>query len=227
MRRAFVVLLCAMLFFSGRAVAQTDTATGIALDQPWKVTVYQLAQATFRHPAWGWQHGERNYLLAQQLATGDGLTVDSDVLFAACMLHDMSAFPPYQNVGEHGDVAAVESEKILRDAGFPMQKFGRVARAMRAHMYYSPPGSEPESIVLHDADSLDFLGSIGAVRILALTGASAENADKAIVQLQRFLVEIPPKIVTRTGKIIAAQRAAELRAFLDDYRAESFGQKLP
>jgi uncharacterized protein len=153
--------------------------------------------------------------------------VDADVLFAACMLHDMAAFPAYQAKGEHGDVAARESEAILRDAGFPMAKFAAVQQAMRGHMYYSDPGTETEAILLHDADSLDFLGAIGAVRMLSLTGASKESAAAAVTQLRGFLRDIPPKLITKTGKTMGAKRAAELATLLDTYDVESFGGKLP
>lgn len=207
--------------------AGPTTASGIPLDAPWKVTVYDLVRTSFTHPAWGWQHGERNYQIALELAKGDGLTIDTDVLFAACMLHDMAAFPPYQAKGEHGDVAARESESILRDAGFPMAKFPSVQAAMRGHMYYSDPGSDPNAIVLHDADSLDFLGAIGAVRMISLTGASAASAAGAIKTLRAFIREIPPRLITKTAQRMGAQRVAELQAFLDDYQRESFEGKLP
>jgi uncharacterized protein len=52
-----------------------QTATGIPLDAPWKVTIYDLARSKFHHPAWGWQHSERNYNIALKLAQGDGLHV--------------------------------------------------------------------------------------------------------------------------------------------------------
>src|SRR5215469_13111830 len=136
-------ILLALLLAVASPASQT-TVSGIPLDAPWKVTVYNLVHPGFRHPAWGWQHAERNYDVAMELAKGDNLTIDTDVLFAACMLHDMAAFPPYQGKGEHGDVAAQKSESILRAAGFPMEKFPRVAAAMRGHMYYSNPGTEPE-----------------------------------------------------------------------------------
>jgi len=220
---AFFVLLAIPL----RAAALETTATGIPLDAPWKVTIYHLARTTFIHPAWGWQHGERNYDIALRLARAENMHVDTDVLFAACMLHDMAAFPPYQAKGEHGDVAARESESILREAGFPMEKFAAVQAAMRGHMYYSDPGSEPEAILLHDADSLDFLGAIGAVRILSLTGASKESAAAGIAQLRGFVHDIPPRLITSAGKKMGAERVAELNALLDAYDVESFGGKLP
>ncbi len=221
---AFAVFALAI---SSPVCASPTTASGIPLDAPWKVTIYDLVRKSFTHPAWGWQHGERNYQIALQLAKGDGLTIDTDVLFAACMLHDMAAFPPYQAKGEHGDVAARESESILRDAGFPMAKFPSVQAAMRGHMYYSDPGSDPNAIVLHDADSLDFLGAIGAVRMISLTGASAASAANAIKALRSFIHDIPPKLITKTAQRMGVQRVAELQAFLDAYQRESFEGVLP
>ncbi|MGD0967399.1 MAG: HD domain-containing protein [Candidatus Aquilonibacter sp.] len=221
---AFAVLALAL---SSPVCASPTTVSGIPLDAPWKVTIYDLARKSFTHPAWGWQHGERNYQIALILAKGDGLTVDTDVLFAACMLHDMAAFPPYQAKGEHGDVAARESESILRDAGFPMAKLPSAQAAMRGHMYYSDPGNDPNAIVLHDADSLDFLGAIGAVRMISLTGASAASAASAIKALRSFIHDIPPKLITKTAQRMGAQRVAELQAFLDAYQRESFDGTLP
>jgi uncharacterized protein len=219
--------MIATLVLPHATMAGESTVTGIPLDAPWKVTIYHLARTTFKHPAWGWQHSERNYDIGMVLARGDGLTIDTDVLFAAAMLHDMAAFPPYQAKGEHGDVAARESEAILRDAGFPMEKFPRVAAAMRGHMYYSDPGTQPESIVLHDADSLDFLGAIGAVRMISLAGESSASAAAQIHALRSFLTAIPPKLVTKTAKAMGAQRVAQLQAILDAYAVESFDGKLP
>ena len=58
------------------ANAVSVTAAGIPLDAPWKVKLYELAHTTFLHPAWGWQHSERDYLVALRLAKDDGLQVD-------------------------------------------------------------------------------------------------------------------------------------------------------
>jgi uncharacterized protein len=222
---AAAVLACALLMSSGaRADAPRQTATGIALDAPWKVTVYAFAQATFKHPAWGWQHSERDYRLALEVAQGDHLAVDTDVLFAAAMLHDMAAFPPYEKKGvEHGDRAAETSEAILRDAGFPMAKYPAVQAAERGHMYYSNAGSVPEAVALHDADSLDFLGSIGALRILALTGEDKPDATRAIKTLRGFVKDIPRRLITATAKRMGAERAGELTRLLDQVQTKTYG----
>jgi uncharacterized protein len=199
-----------------------QTAAGIPLDAPWKVRIYQIAKSKFVHPAWGWQHSERNYLLGLDLARGDNLTVDTDVLFAAAFLHDMAAFMPCPDTHlEHGDCAALQSPAILRDAGFPVAKIPAVQAAERGHMYYSDAGSDPAAIVLHDADSLDFLGAIGAARMLSLTGEKAPSFAPAVRTLRKFLLEIPPRLITRTARRLGDQRAAELRAFLDALDAET------
>lgn len=208
------------------AAQPAATATGIPLDAPWKVQIYHLAQTTFVHPAWGWQHSERNYDVAVRLAREDGLKIDTDVLFAAAFLHDMAAFEPCADAKiEHGDCAAIESESVLRDAGFPMQKYAAVQSAERGHMYYSNPGTSAEAIVLHDADSLDFLGDIGAARLIALTGAKAPSFAPAVKELRTFLTDIPPKLITKAARRIGAQRAAELRAFLDALTTQTFDGK--
>lgn len=213
------VLIAALL----AAAPPAQTATGIPLDAPWKVTIYELARAKFHHPAWGWQHSERNYRVALELAQGDGLRVDTDVLFAAAFLHDMSAFMPCKDTHlEHGECAARQSGDILRAAGFPMAKFPAVQAAERGHMYYSDPGTQPEAIVLHDADSLDFLGDIGAARMISLTGESAASFAPAIAALRKFVREIPPRLVTKTAQRIGAERAAELQRLLDALNTETF-----
>ena len=190
------------------------------------MTIYQLARSKFHHPAWGWQHSERNYRIALQLAQGDGLHVDTDVLFAAAFLHDMSAFMPCPDTKlEHGECAAQQSGAILIAAGFPTQKFPAVQAAERGHMYYSNPGTQPEAIVLHDADSLDFLGDIGAARMISLTGESAESFGRAVKALRSFLRDIPPRLVTKTAQRIGAARAAELERFLDALQVETFDGK--
>ena len=218
-----IVALGTLLATLLAVVQPAQTATGIPLDAPWKVTIYDLARAKFHHPAWGWQHSERNYRIAMELAKGDGLRVDTDVLFAAAFLHDMAAFMPCVDTKlEHGECAAQQTGAILRAAGFPMEKLAAVEAAERGHMYYSNPGKQPEAIVLHDADSLDFLGDIGAARMISLTGATAESFAREVKTLHSFVHDIPPRLITKTAQAMGTVRAAELERFLDALNAETF-----
>ncbi|MGA1498640.1 MAG: HD domain-containing protein, partial [Steroidobacteraceae bacterium] len=170
-------LLCSLLLsflplLAGPALAQ-QTPAGIPLDAPWKQAVYDFVSQNLQHTAWGLQHSERDYVLALSLARQEGLSVDLDVLFAAAFLHDMGAFTPYSDRGsDHSQVSAEAMAGILEPAGFPMEKLPLVQGAALAHMYYSPVPDEPHAQVLHDADTLNFLGSVGIMRILSLTTRS-------------------------------------------------------
>src|SRR5687768_13359099 len=75
------------------------TQTGIALDAPWKRQIYAFARQELLHPAWGWGHSERDFLLAKDIATKEGLAIDTDVLFAASFTHDIGAIGEFQKDG--------------------------------------------------------------------------------------------------------------------------------
>lgn len=92
-------------------------------------------------------------------------------------------------------------------------------------MYYSEPGTQPEAIVLHDADSLDFLGAVGAARMISLTGENAESFARAVKALRSFLRDVPAHLITKTAQRLGAQRAVELERFLDALQMETFDGK--
>ncbi|HTL93283.1 MAG TPA: hypothetical protein VL176_13110, partial [Steroidobacteraceae bacterium] len=78
------------------------------------------------------------------------------------------------------------------------------------------------AIVLHDADSLNFLGDLGAARLNALTGDKAPSFAPALKSLRGFVKDIPPKLITKTAQRMGTERAAELQSFLDRLQDESF-----
>lgn len=225
--RSLVLVAVFSLLGAGRAAAAPPkTVSGIVLDAPWKAKIYAFARTHFHHPAWGWQHAERDYDLAVQFARGDGLRVDRDVLFAAAMMHDMAAFAPWETAGvrsgkvEHGDLAARDCVPILRAAGFPMNKIAAVQAAERGHMFYSKPSGN-EAVVLHDADSVDFLGDVGIVRMLSLVGEKASSPAATLRTLRDFSIKIPARLYTRTARAVAAPRVVQMRRFLDRVRDQA------
>ena len=165
-------------------LAQTSppatTFAGIPLDAPWKESVFKFATEKLQHSAWGVSHSERDFLLASRLAAESKLEIDTDVLFAAAFLHDVGAFDAFRKDGvDHTDRAAELVPDILAGAGFPAAKVAAVQDAVRNHMYYRADAGRPESIVLHDADTLDFLGAIGVARIISLTTRHRWATDTA------------------------------------------------
>ncbi len=202
------------------AAAPTATPAGIPLDSSWRRAVYEQANTHFLHPSWGVRHSERNYVLGMALADAEGLTVDPDVLFAAAFLHDWGGIGRFAVAGVDHAVRSVElAEPFLTEAGFPMDKFPAVRAAILGHMYdKEPEGSE--AIVLHDADALDFLGALGAARLLAATGERPDY-DQALGRIQRFAVDIPPRLKTVAARGMAAQRVAMMTEFLAQVRRET------
>ncbi len=101
----------------------------------WHATVRDLASLHFRNPAWGYSHCLRDYALARELASADHVVLDDDVLFAAAYLHDVAAFPPWEDGKlDHSDVGARVVDRLLKGTGFPMDKIGGVRGAIR-HPY--------------------------------------------------------------------------------------------
>ena len=209
--------------FSGALVMTAQSASPTPPAADWHATVRSFALQHFKNPAWGYSHSQRDYALARALAAADHVTLDDDVLFAASYLHDMAAFPPWENDKlDHSDVAADSVGTILKGTGFPMVKLDAVRAAIRTHMYYRDPVL-PEAIYLHDADALDWLGAIGVARIVALVDPNGGDptGPKSVKMLEENLAKVPARVVSPAGRAMMPQRKAELEKFLKDLRQES------
>jgi uncharacterized protein len=220
------ILALALIASNAPAVAQLPTdprvsAAGIALSTPWRAAVYAHARARLLHPAWGWRHSERDFLLARQIAREEGLALDEDVLFAAAFLHDSGAIPPFAKEGvDHAVRSAELAEPLLRKAGFPMAKYPAVKAAILGHMFDKDAGDRAEARMLHDADALDFLGATGIARRLSVAG-TAPDMDAVMARLQSVYDEIPGRLVTATAKRMAIPRLVAMKAFFDQLKREA------
>ncbi len=201
------------------SIASASTAAA----PDWKEHVRDFAAEHFKHPAWGYSHSERDYALARELAAADHVTLDDDVLFAAAYLHDMAAFAPWaKEKVDHADEAASIVNTVLKDTGFPMAKIDAVCGAIRTHMYQRDPVG-PEALYLHDADALDWLGAIGAARILALIDSKGGSPDgpQAVKMLEDNLAKVPSRVLSPAGRARVEGRKKELEQFLGSLRQET------
>lgn len=203
-----------------RTNVPSEPPADIPLDEPWRRDVYDFTRDNLEHSAWGLAHAERDYLLAKELAAKSHLKVDDDVLFAAAFLHDMGGFPPFAKEGvDHADRSAELCHTVLLPAGFPLEKIEAVRDAIETHSYYSQDEPmTPEAKVLHDADTLDFLGAVGVARILSITGQEPFTPDLASsVALIENLAEAAPGSI-KSGPYAEAmveRRLQEMQAFLE------------
>lgn len=194
----------------------------------WKSKLIEFAKQ-FNHSAWGNEHFERVYDLTIQLANIESTDTDEDSLFAAAYLHDIGAFDPYNQEGqEHSEIAVNKSEEILLSINFPKEKIHLVKDIIKSHMFYATPSDHLESILFHDADTLDFLGTIGITRLLAIVGIEDWTPDlkSAIKLIQKFYNELPSKLITLEAKKICEKRKSEMEDFLENLsqQTDNFNQ---
>ncbi|MDG1708568.1 MAG: hypothetical protein P8H03_07385 [Emcibacteraceae bacterium] len=204
--------------------AEEMTKTGILLDESWKATVYEFAQENLQHSAWGVEHYERNFHMSKKIAAAESTKVDEDVLFAASFLHDMGVFEPYAIAGaEHSKTAADNIEAILNPTNFPNEKIEDVKATILAHMFYADAGDNKMAAIFHDADTLDFLGSIGVARIISITTRDdwATDLATAIKTIEGFNVDLPSKLIFEGSKEIAKKRVNESNMFIESLKSES------
>lgn len=193
----------------------------------WRIKVRAFNMEHCKHPAWGTSHSDRDYRLAKSMAASDKVSLDDDVLFAAAYLHDVAAFKPYEKADlDHSDVAADLVGEILAPTGFPMAKLPKVQAAIREHMYYRTP-TVPESLYLHDADALDWLGAIGAARIMALADPNGAQPDGPAVlpMLKENLRDVPARVLSPAGKALMPAKRDLLVKWLETLSAETDGFK--
>ncbi len=184
----------------------------------WKSKLLEFVKP-FTHPAWGITHFKRVYELAIKLVEKQNLDVDRDLLFAAAYLHDIGAFEPYRQKGkDHSDVAIENCSEILLSMDFPEVKIDLVKDIIKSHMFHVKPSDVKESIIFHDADTLDFMGTIGISRILAIVGIEDWTPDlkSAIFLIQKFHDELPLQLYTPIAKEIGIERTQEMKIFLDN-----------
>ncbi|GLX78572.1 phosphohydrolase [Thalassotalea insulae] len=213
-----------LLLFASAVSDASETPAVISLGKPWKREIYQFADKLLQHSAWGIAHYQRNYLLTQKIAEQENIPFDSEVVFAAAFLHDLGVFPPYQiDDAEHSQTAVDNIESILLSVGFPMEKIPAVNALILGHMFYSEPGKDKLAQAFHDADTLDFLGTIGITRILSMTTRHrwAEGLTGALNTIERFHTQLPAKLKLTASKKLAQQRVNRAERFIQNLKAET------
>jgi len=207
-----LVIVFFFIFSISNTCSAEATKTGIKLDKPWKVAIYQFSKDKLQHSAWGLSHYERNYLISKRIAELEDIEIDDDVLFATAFLHDIGVFEPYVIEGaEHSKTATENIVNILQPSGFPMDKINEVNASIMSHMFYAKVSKNDLARIFHDADTLDFLGYIGIARIISLTTRDdwATDLTAAINTIERFNNTLPKKLIFKSSKKIAKKRVKE------------------
>jgi len=189
----------------------------------WKQELLAFTEK-LQHPAWGISHFQRIFELSLQLAKEQNIDVDQDALFAAAYLHDIGAFEPYRQPEiDHAERSIQLVEEILTPMGFPSEKIPLVKDIIQGHMFYENPSTRKESVIFHDADVLDFMGTIGVTRLLSIVGISdwAPDLRSAIERIQQFIKTLPEKLHTPQARQIGKIRQKEMETYLETLSKET------
>jgi len=194
--------------------------------QGWRdsVVAYIRAQAL---PVDKFGHQPRLYELAKQIAAGSNC--DDDVLFATAWLHDIGVFLGHRPVDpdrladwDHVPYTIAKSEELLKEWGFPTEKLADVAEAIRTHQA-KDEAVLPEAVVLRDADILEQLGAIGALRALVKIGRDTRfNTYSDVVPvLEIALDNLPGKLKLSSSRELARGKIRSLSMLLDAIHEEA------
>ena len=177
----------------------------------------------------GFDHAIRVLKNAEEISKD--YNIDEEVLFAACLLHDISVNK--KGIKKHHITGAKEARKILDKIKFPKEKTAKVVRAIENHVrkFAKPPLPDDkisiETKILVDSDDLDALGSIGLIRMINFSTSQnyplvskEKGLDKSLYGNTKFLLTYPSKMFTKKGKKLAKKRTKIMKKFLKELEKE-------
>ena len=192
----------------------------------WRESVVEYIRAEAQ-PADKFGHQPRLYALAMQI--GNGMDYDDDVVFAAAWMHDLGVFlghrpsdPAQLARWDHVPYTIARSRELLSAWGFPASKLNTVVEAIRTHQ----PQNDPvliEAVILRDADILEQLGAIGALRAIVKIGRDTRyiTYSDVLPVLERSVEYLPGKLRLVQSNALAVERVDSLRALLAAMKKEA------
>lgn len=167
---------------------------------------------------WGLSHAQRLLRLIAIIA--DDQDYNEDVVWVAAHLHDWGGFAPFSEDDVQDTVKSVElAQDYLISSGYPEDFIEHVLECITFHRYVD--GAESfEAVLIHDANLLDMLGVVGAVRMFVKTDQDLRYGYQ-LVRLRRDT--IPSKLSLHTSRILAKERVKEMDSFLHSFETDTFG----
>jgi uncharacterized protein len=196
--------------------------------QPWRDALIARMRIEALPPE-KFSHQARLYRLC--LAIAGNQTLNDDVLFGACWVHDLGVFIGHrpedtEQLKRWNSTAYTlnKAPEVLLSCGFPEEKIPAVVECIRTHEAAGEP-TTTEGVIFRDADLLELLGSVAVMRTVAKVAQDTRfiTFADAAASLRKALEAVPPQIRTEHAKTMAGPRVASLRAFLDALDTESGG----
>lgn len=166
---------------------------------------------------WGINHTRRlleliNYIGAEQ-------NYNNEVVWVAAHLHDWGAYPRWTQVNvDHAIRSAQVAEEFLSEHEIPAAEINHIVECIRLHHVCGPHRSI-ESILLSDADILDFLGVVGILRDFSKNPKELRKAYEITLSRKD---KLPGLLVLEKSKEIAAKRIEEMNKVMTWFDQDTF-----
>lgn len=169
---------------------------------------------------------------------------------AAVAFHDIGQERERRHGGDHALIGADMAADVLTGARFPQEAIPAVQQAIRDHRMTGK--NIPQSLegrILYDADKLDCLGAIGIGRLYLITGRRKQKVYSPVpadivepvdphvirtlrnrpdyspsIEFQLLFGDLPKRMTTPTGKILAKERYEYMKEFFTRLRNEVKGE---
>ncbi len=190
-------------------------------------------------PVHGFDHILRVYRMAERIALAEG--ADLEIVRAAALLHDAEGPLTGDSRLEHHLASAAFARQVLAAEGWAEPRIAAVEHCIRAHRFRDDR-EQPQTLeaqVLFDADKLDAIGAVGAVRAIAYavldgqslyaepsaqfmeTGEKAADEPHTPYHEHLFkLRKLKDRMFTAAGRAIAQERHEYLEGFFRRLYAE-------
>jgi uncharacterized protein len=183
-------------------------------------------------PVHGWSHIIRVTRMAERLAAAE--QADMEIVRAAALLHDAEGGGADENRKEHQHASSSFAAQILSAEGWSEDKIAAVQHCIRSHRFrdQSEKPQTLEAKVLFDADKLDAIGALGAVRAIAYAVLAGQDLyaypsdqfiqtgekepDESHTPYHEYLYKLrklKDQIYTESGRSIAEKRHHFLENF--------------
>lgn len=183
-----------------------------------KIDKNEIANLTAKYGGeWGINHTRR--LLSLITLIGENQVYDHDALWVAAHLHDWGAYPQWaqENV-DHVVRSAQVAETYLQENGFTEELIALIVECIQQH-HCGGLNRSIESILLSDADALDFLGVVGILRDYSKNPKDLRKAYEITMSRKK---KLPGLLVLEKSKEIAAVRIEEMDQVLSWFEKDSF-----
>ena len=167
---------------------------------------------------WAVAHSQRLLTIVEQI--GEGLSYDNEVIWLAAHLHDWGAYEPWKKDGiDHAERSSHVADFLLCDYDCEELIKDAVLDGIQHH-HSAGCDYALETILLRDADALDFLGVVGTMRDFSKNPRDLKKAYKSVRTRRE---KLPGLLHLEKAKELAKERVERMDALLKMFEEETFG----